>query len=61
MAGVVDTNLLAIAPGVVLGYDRNTATNAMLRDHGLEVIPLASSELMRRARRRPLHELPHPA
>jgi len=40
-------NFLAIAPGVVLGYDRNTTTNEMLRDHGLEVIALDSSELGR--------------
>ncbi|NUR86052.1 MAG: arginine deiminase [Nonomuraea sp.] len=40
-------NFLAISPGVVLGYERNTATNAMLRDHGLTVIPLPGSELGR--------------
>ncbi|KAB8194092.1 arginine deiminase [Nonomuraea phyllanthi] len=40
-------NFLAISPGVVLGYERNTATNAMLADHGLEVIPLAGGELGR--------------
>jgi arginine deiminase len=40
-------NFLAVAPGVVLGYERNTTTNAMLRDHGVTVVPLAGSELGR--------------
>ncbi len=40
-------NFLAIAPGVVLGYDRNIVTNRLLTDAGIEVIPLAGSELGR--------------
>jgi arginine deiminase len=40
-------NFLAIAPGVVLGYERNTTTNEMLLDHGITVIPVAGSELGR--------------
>jgi arginine deiminase len=40
-------NLLAISPGVVIAYERNTATNARLAEHGLEVIPVPGSELAR--------------
>jgi arginine deiminase len=40
-------NYLAVAPGVVLGYDRNVVTNTMLRRNGIDVIELAGSELGR--------------
>lgn len=40
-------NSLAIAPGVVMGYERNTTTIRMLTDNGIEVIPVKGSELGR--------------
>lgn len=40
-------NLLAIEPGVVLGYERNTYTNTKLRKVGIEVITIPGSELSR--------------
>ena len=41
------TNFLAVAPGVVFGYDRNVATNTMLSKHGIEVVSVNGSELGR--------------
>ena len=38
-------NTLAISPGVVVAYERNTETNARLQDAGIEVLPIAAAEL----------------
>jgi arginine deiminase len=38
-------NTLALAPGVVVAYERNAETNARLQDSGIEVLPIGASEL----------------
>ena len=41
------SNTLAIAPGVVVTYDRNYVTNQKLREAGVEVLEITGSELGR--------------
>ena len=40
-------NTLAVAPGKVIVYDRNHVTNQMLRNAGVTVLEIESSELSR--------------
>lgn len=41
------SNTLTIAPGVVVVYDRNPITNDLLEKHGLRLIKIPGSELVR--------------
>lgn len=41
------SNVLCVEPGKVVVYDRNTITNSILRDNGLQTLEISSSELSR--------------
>ncbi len=40
-------NVLAVAPGVVVAYERNVRSNALLRSAGIEVLEIPGAELSR--------------
>ena len=53
-------NVVALEPGVVVAYERNTYTIAKMREAGVEVIEIAGLRARQGPRRRALHDLPDP-
>ena len=51
-------NTLALAPGVVVAYERNVETNARLADSGIEVLPIAGVGAGHRPRRPAVYVVP---
>lgn len=41
------SNVLCVSPGTVIAYDRNTITNEILEENGINVLKIPSSELSR--------------
>jgi arginine deiminase len=41
------SNVVALAPGVVIAYERDTHTNARMHEAGIEIIPIEGFELAR--------------
>ena len=54
-------NVVALEPGVVVAYERNTYTIAKMREAGVEVVEIAGLRARQGPRRRPLHDVPAPA
>ena len=54
-------NVVALEPGVVVAYERNTYTIAKMREAGVEVDRDRGLRARQGPRRRPLHDLPAPA
>ena len=54
-------NVVALEPGVVVAYERNTYTIAKMREAGVEVVEIAGFELGQGPRRWALHDVPDPA
>ena len=50
-------NVVALEPGVVVAYERNTFTISKMREAGIEVVTIAGLRARQGSRRRSLHDL----